>query len=579
MNRLSLLLFALVPAFALTATAQNASPIVTNGIGNQTLFSGAAARSIDLTEFFQDQDFSRVVRLTTVEGVMDFALYERQKPITVANFLRYVSEGRYFATDPTTQQLASSFVHRLVPDFVLQGGGFIATVNPNGSGNLQPTQVATLPMIQNEFGISNKRATIAMAKLGGNPNSATSQWFVNLKDNAGTPPNGLDFQNGGFTVFGRVIGSGMDVADRIAGLPRRNAGSPFDSLPVRNLNATDPVKVPNVVSIPGIAEIAPVPSPLTFSAFSTNPGRVEVRVSDQKLLLTGTASGPATITVTATDLDGASVTSTFSVNVIAAPARLANISTRLEVREGAEVLIGGFIMRGDSPKRVLVRAVGPSLGSQGISNPLADPRLELYDSANVIGVNDNWGDGTKQDIIDTGLNPSNAREAAVLVTLPSSSAGVGYTVIVQGADSTPGIGLVEIYDLDSGPGSDLENIATRGRVDSNEKVMIGGFIISGTVPKNILVRASGPSLSAQGVAGAMNDPRLDLVDVNGNTLGANDDWEANPQASDIQASGLAPSNPRESVLLQSLNPGAYTAIVSAADGSPGVGLVEIFQRP
>jgi peptidyl-prolyl cis-trans isomerase A (cyclophilin A) len=180
-------------------------------------------------------------------GPIDFALYERQKPITTANFLRYVDEGRYFTTDPANQQQAPSFIHRSVPGFVIQGGGFIATSNPaNPPDRLQPTQVAAYPAIQNEPGISNKRGTVAMAKIGDNPNSATSQWFINLADNSAN----LDAQNGGFTVFARVVGSGMDVADRIANLPIYNFGGAFAQIPLRDYNGTDAVKTSNVVSFP-----------------------------------------------------------------------------------------------------------------------------------------------------------------------------------------------------------------------------------------------------------------------------------------------------------------------------------------
>ena len=134
---------------------------------------------------------STVVRLGTVLGAVDVALFGQQKPITVANFLNYVNQGRYFKIDPTNGQLASSFVHRSIPGFVIQGGGYLGTVNPGNPANAQPTQVLHFPAIQNEPGISNTRGTIAMAKIGGQPNSATSEWFINLANNGG-PPNNLD---------------------------------------------------------------------------------------------------------------------------------------------------------------------------------------------------------------------------------------------------------------------------------------------------------------------------------------------------------------------------------------------------
>lgn len=585
MIRLSLL-FLLGFAFAVSdLSAQNAAPVVNSQLPAITIYANAALRSIDLTNAFQDPDLTPAVRMQTDFGPMDFALYERQKPITVANFLRYVDENRYFKFDPTTNQQASSFIHRSAPGFVIQGGGFIGTVNPNFSDHrVQPTAVGTLPAIQNEPGISNKRGTVAMAKLAGNPNSATSQWFVNLADNAhnvqnGTD-NGLDVQNGGFTVFARVIGDGMDVADRIANVPVYNSGgSPFDQLPLRDWVNTVPVKVPNLVSVPSIARIGSVHSPLTYTATSDNAAIADAKVSESNLLVSGKGVGTAHITVTATDIDGASVSQNFTVNVTTAPGRLVNISTRLEVRTNDEVLIGGFILIGDAPKRLIVRAIGPSLSSQGISSPLTNPTLELHDSSGAtIATSDSWADATKQDIIDTGIPPTNVNEGALLVTLPSSSSGTAYTAVVRGVNNAQGIALVEVYDLDSGAGSRLANIATRGRVGTaEERVMIGGFFIGGTESKKVLIRALGPSLAGQGVTGTLADPKLQLNDANGNQIDANNDWQTSAQAAEIQATGVAPTNAKEAASLKTLAPGAYTAIVRTNNNTAGVAAVEIYQ--
>jgi peptidyl-prolyl cis-trans isomerase A (cyclophilin A) len=226
MNPTRLLLASALGAFALSASAQNVAPVVTSQIGDFTEYAGAAARSIDLAPDFSDPD-SKAVRLTTVLGNIDIELFSQQKPITVTNFLKYVDQDRYFVVDPTTNQTASTFIHRSQPGFVIQGGGFIGTVDPSAStnpnkDNVQPTQVLTFGPIQNEPGISNKRGTIAMAQSGSDANSATSQWFINLADNGGSP-NNLDirFSNAGpYTVFGRVVGNGMSVVDAIAAIRR-----------------------------------------------------------------------------------------------------------------------------------------------------------------------------------------------------------------------------------------------------------------------------------------------------------------------------------------------------------------------
>ena len=152
-----------------------------------------------------------LVRFDTPKGPVDIQLYDTDTPKTVANFLSYVRSSAYDNT----------FFHRHAIGFVLQGGGY--TFPP-------VTAVVKLPPVQNEFSLtrSNLRGTVAMAKTSVGPDSATSEWFVNLANNAAN----LDNQNGGFTVFGRVTTPGMAVVDAITALPVVNAGSPFDNLPV-----------------------------------------------------------------------------------------------------------------------------------------------------------------------------------------------------------------------------------------------------------------------------------------------------------------------------------------------------------
>src|SRR5438045_5178003 len=182
MNRIHLSIFLAVLATGSTAFAQNTPPVVTSQIADFTEYVAAPARSLDLTTAFADSDVNAAVRITTVLGTIDVELFGQQKPITVANFLKYVDQGRYFITDTTTNQTASSFVHRSVPGFIIQGGAWIGTVNSANTA-IQPTAVLTFSPIQNEPGTSNKRGTIAMAQAGSDANSATSQWFINLADN------------------------------------------------------------------------------------------------------------------------------------------------------------------------------------------------------------------------------------------------------------------------------------------------------------------------------------------------------------------------------------------------------------
>lgn len=573
MNRIHLSTFATLLVLAVSATAQNTPPVVTNQIADFAVYGGTAAPPIELATAFADSDVSNVVRLGTVLGAVDIALFGPGKPITVANFLNYVNQGRYFKVDPTNGQLASSFVHRSIPGFVIQGGGYLGTVNPAAPANAQPTQVLHFPAIQNEPGISNTRGTIAMAKIDMQPNSATSEWFINLANNGG-PPSNLDTANGGYTVFGKVVNNGMAVVDAIAALPRIDVGPPFDDLPLRNYTPPTPIRVPNLVSIPEISQV----SPLTFSVMSNNPAIADATVSGTRLLVAGHQAGSALFTVTATDVDGAPVSQNFTVNVTAAPGRLVQLSTRMQVGTGDNALIGGFIMRGPSAKRLMIRGIGPSTGLDGA---LADPVLELYDNTGaVIASNDNWSDaGNRQDIIDTTIAPISPDESAILTTLPSDPTAVAYTAIVRGAGNTTGIGLVEVYDLDSGPGSTLLNIATRGRVDIDPNALIGGFFLGGTEAKRILVRAIGPSLAAASVPNPLADPILELRDGNGALLDSNDDWGLSPDQAEIQASGAAPTDPKESAVLQILPAGPFTAIVRGVNNTTGVASVEVYQLP
>lgn len=253
-----------------------------------------------------------------------------------------------------------------------------------------------------------------------------------------------------------------------------------------------------------------------------------------------------------------------------------NISTRLEVKTGDQVLIGGFIITGTGPKRVILRALGPSLAGAGISDPLADPFLELHASdQSVITTNDNWRDSAAADIEATGLAPSNDLESALVTTLDPGS----YTVILSGKNGATGVGLVEAYDLDGSATSQLANISTRGFVESGSNVMIGGFILGGgSENTNVLVRAIGPSLTSQEVSGALADPTLELHDVNGTLIQSNDNWKATQQT-EIEATGLQPGNDLESAISETLAPGAYTAVVAGKNGTTGIGLVEVYRLP
>lgn len=261
-----------------------------------------------------------------------------------------------------------------------------------------------------------------------------------------------------------------------------------------------------------------------------------------------------------------------------APSQLANISTRLRVATGDNVLIGGFIITGSAQKKVMVRAIGPSLSAFGVTGALGDTTLELHEPDGSIVSNDNWkiddatGQSQENDIRATTIQPANDLESAMVRTLAPGA----YTAIVSGKGGGAGIALVEAYDLDRAAPCKLANISTRGFVDTADNVMIGGFIVAPADSANIpvVIRAIGPSLGQFGVSNALQDPILELHDANGGIF-TNDDWQSDPNAGLIPLS-LRPTDRRESATYQILPPGAYTAIVRGVNDTTGVGLVEIY---
>jgi len=273
-----------------------------------------------------------------------------------------------------------------------------------------------------------------------------------------------------------------------------------------------------------------------------------------------------------------------------ASSNLGNISTRSLVQTGEHVMIGGFIVQGSGPKRVIIRAIGPELTQYGIADALANPRLELHNGTGaLIATNNDWqttilgGIITSNqvgDIQSSGRAPTAASESAIIADLQPGN----YTAIVRGVSNTSGVALVEVYDLSPGASSNLGNISTRSFVQTGEHVMIGGFIVQGTGPKRVIIRAIGPELTQYGIADALGNPRLELHNGTGALIATNDNWQTTilggiitgNQVSDIQNSGHAPTAASESAIIADLQPGNYTAIVSGVNNTAGVALVEVY---
>jgi len=270
--------------------------------------------------------------------------------------------------------------------------------------------------------------------------------------------------------------------------------------------------------------------------------------------------------------------------------QLSNISTRSLVQTGNNVMIGGFIVQGAQTKRLIVRAIGPELTQYGVPDALANTTLELHDRTGaLIASNDNWQTTIIGGIIisnqvgeirDSGHAPTDGRESAIIADLAPGN----YTAIVRGVNDTSGVALVEVYDLSSDNSSILGNISTRSFVQTDDNVMIGGFIVQGMGAKRMIIRAIGPELTQYGVPDALANPRLELHNGAGALIGSNDDWQHTiiggvitaGQVAAIQASGHAPADPSESAIIAELRPGNYTAIVRGVNNTTGVALVEVY---
>jgi hypothetical protein len=239
-------------------------------------------------------------------------------------------------------------------------------------------------------------------------------------------------------------------------------------------------------------------------------------------------------------------------------------------------MIGGFIITGNDSKRVIIRGIGPSMTAVGVPGVISDPILRLFGpNGSQIAVNNNWQDTQETEIQATGIPPQDSRESAIVATLSPAA----YTATLADANGNNGVGLVEIYDLNSAANAKLSNISTRGFVQTADNVMIGGFVLGGssTNSAKVVVRAIGPSLAQFGINNPLSNPTLQLFDNNGQSVAFNDNWQDDPtQAAQLQALNLAPSNPAEAAIVTMLPPGFYTAVVSGQGGGIGIGLIEIY---
>jgi hypothetical protein len=325
---------------------------------------------------------------------------------------------------------------------------------------------------------------------------------------------------------------------------------------------------------PGVAP-TPTPSP-TATPGTPTPTPTSTPTPTPTATPTPSATPTPTVTPTPTATPTPTSTPTPTATATPSPAAVIELSTRMRVQTGDNVGIGGFIITGNAPKHVILRAIGPSLTQYGVPGALADPVMELHGPGAFATItNDNWRDTQAAEIKATFIPPSNLLESAIVATLAPGA----YTAIVSGKNNTSGVALVEVYDLDHSPASTLANLSTRAFVSTADNIVIAGFLVNAVVNDRIAVRGIGPSLTALGVVNALANPTLELRDSNAALLVANNNWQDDPaQAAELTAAGLAPTNPLESGIAATLPPGLYTALLAGVNNGTGVGVVEVYDR-
>ena len=321
-------------------------------------------------------------------------------------------------------------------------------------------------------------------------------------------------------------------------------------------------------------------------------GRLTVTTAAKATFAGTLGTANATLSATVTTATGSKLTFIGASDTRVAIEKLVNIATRGAVGGSAGEMIAGFVLRGDAPKAVMIRAIGPALGGFGVAGALTAPRLELFRDATALLFNTGWGNST--DIAAAAARVGafalapNSKDAVLLVSLPPGA----YTAVVSGDGGTAGVALMEVYDVseNSMPTQKVVNIASRGFAGSGDATLTAGFVISGTVPKRVLIRGVGPTLGGFGVAGTLADPQLKLFDQPGAMIATNDDWgtpvttaaadaaQIAATASAVGAFAFAP-NSKDSALLLNLAPGPYTVQLSGAGTTAGAALVEVYEVP
>ncbi len=485
--------------------------------------------------------------------------------------------------------------HRLELRYRHQGSTASNTGNIFTDQFLNTTNPAPITGMAAAFTVSSLSMTTCAANNSGSVTRARPARLVMAKfnDGSGSAVDSTGDHRAGVEVFRDGSSSDPDGVLKVRGFINR-CSNPSCSVRPEVISATLPTTVSVGQSFTLRIKWDQPNHQFLFGVDGSADTALPYSVSDAAAAITGFVNIDVGHTTANCTAGAVAIDSTTQVGTVqtkvgqGTPPRLVNISTRGLVEMGDDVMIGGFVIGGSMPKRVLVRAAGPSLANFGVPRVLANPFLQIFAGSTAIAENDDWQVtrplcqtsgftcGSPSDVEATGLAPADPQESAILITLLPGP----YTAIVSGAGGATGVGIVEVFEVDSSSASSpLVNISTRGLVEVGDDVMIGGFVIDGSSPKRVLVRAAGPSLANFGVPGVLANPFLQIF-AGSTAIAENDDWQVTlplcqtsgftcGDPSDIGATGLAPTDPQESAILITLPPGPYTAIVSGA-GIPRV---------
>ncbi|MEY4686168.1 MAG: hypothetical protein RIR76_191 [Verrucomicrobiota bacterium] len=533
-RRVPLLLLALLAANA--TRVAGSTPAMTSQPPAQSLNAGGSAVAIDLRNHFNLPGVTGpLVQFDTTLGRLNVELRPDAAPKHVANFLSYVAARTYSNTMfHRSAALDGSAVS------IVQGGGYLL----GASGT---STVAKQTPVALEYNLPNARGTLAAARTS-DINSATSEWYFNVRDNSTTlgPTNG-----GGYTVFGRVIGNGMAVIDAIGALPRVNAGSPFNELPVRNFTSGQ-VGAANLILVNSVsaASIYPGDGPLailSFTATSSHPEVISVAVNNSTLVLSPVGGGVATVNVTAIDTNGASVAAAVSVTVAGTnSARAPAISSQ------PPALLR--LAAGTTP------TVALSVAATGTPSPAYQWRR------NGVAI------------------PGETSPSLVLTRATEAQAGA-YTCVVSNSNGsvTSETSTVSFIAATAAETGRLINLSIRSTLAPGEQMtmgtVLGGAGTRGT--KALLARVAGPSLAQFGLNEFVPDPRMSLVRTGSGTVSVNDDWgDGTVPATAFSEVGAFPFTSvrsRDAAIYQpALLAGDYTVELGDKGGSSGDVIAELY---